>query len=416
MDGSEAIEDRRRSLARAGAQAWRLELHACALTTSAAQVWLVIPPAADKLGQQAAVRWQLRVLAVRLNCLLPLTSWWRLCRERRLTRLANLRSQAAEAVRKTRLCNNLLAETLQRVRKQDATLRALGRRARLREAVGAWAGATMERASLRRALLRRQRSWLRRWAAAIAFCRALGLPSERALRRRACAAALRALRACARTRMRFVDCCAGLALVRVIKRWRRALCARRRRRAAAAVCERALRTLSALRALRLWRRALLRWTRRRLTSHRDEMLKTLLRAWACGAAGLALSACGLSAAPDRALPGAPWLTRRPDHRPLPLLSVCEWSRAHPCKLPRGRCGRDGSRAVRARWQLARRARRTRRVGRRDVEVQGSAARGAGCFGDGAAKARRRDGARRRALRHAAPAARKCRCACRQVFC
>jgi hypothetical protein len=226
-----------------------------------------------------AVRQQLRVLAVMCACYAPFDAWWRLCAQQRQQRLRETRSAAAEALRASRLRNNLLDETIHRFNKQDTTLRTIGRRMHLRDAMLAWAIRAFERKSHRRSHNRQLALWLRRWQRRANFRSASRAYLLRRARRRHFSTGFRALRAAAASYRWLYAQTARLDVARALAAWsvshrRQRWCASR-----AAVVWRRYRTARLGLSLRVWHRCVLRRTRAGLVAHQDAALRTMLKLW-----------------------------------------------------------------------------------------------------------------------------------------
>lgn len=274
------------ALRRASQQAYRLELHACALTSAAAARWAVLPQpqAITEESQQESVRRQLRTLAVMVACFAPFTAWARLIVLRRADRIASVRTEAVASLRLTRLRANAMTETLGRVRKQDTTLRKLADRVSVRSALELWRGEVFEAGRRRGGLSMLRRGWLHRWRSGASYMRLYGPKPIAAVHGAQCLAAFVALR-------RNVAIVRWLASRRVLEvlavgfgalRMRRHT--RRRLHSASAACRRVYR-------LRVLGRTLRDWAVRRLadvkggySAHQDVALRSLLQLWASTAA------------------------------------------------------------------------------------------------------------------------------------
>lgn len=278
-DGSPDMN--RVALSRAAMQSWRAELYLSALTSAAACKWHVLPPPnlRDPAAQELAVRRHLRVLAVMCSCFVPFDAWSRYCVRRRHVRVRETRTAAAEALRASRLRANLLDETIHRFNKQEATLRTLGHRVRLREAMVAWRTSARESTTLRHAPSRYLALCLRRWRRSACFRRSSRGWLSRHVRRRNFAAGLLALRAAAARRRWLMARTTHFGLARALAAWRSLRCARRQRLVRTCIIWRRRRTSQLLSALRSWHRFTLRRTRRSLVAHQDRALSAMLSLW-----------------------------------------------------------------------------------------------------------------------------------------
>ena len=267
---------------RASLQAWRLELHAHALTTAAAARWAVVPPphAQSLEARQSCVRRQLRILAVMCTCFAPFAAWARLCMLRRAERLASLRAEAAAAMRLVRLRGNMISETVSHLRKQDATLRALALRSATAAAIRQWATASEALAQSRKSLLHLRLRHLQRWRVVSCVHRRYGPMTIVRARRRQYAAALRALSAAATLRRWLGSMHDRARLVRGVSGWAGWRRAQRGMACRVASGWRRVRLSALGRGLCAWCASLASERRHARKHHQDASLTSLLGLWA----------------------------------------------------------------------------------------------------------------------------------------
>lgn len=272
----------RMALRRTSQQAYRLELHACALTSAAAARWSVLPQpeATTEDAQQESVRRQLRTLAVMCACFAPFTAWASLLRERHAERIASMRNEAIVSARLKRLRSTAMAEIIDRIRKQDATLRKLSQRKAARAALQRWAHEAVHHVDDRLGFFLLRRLWLHRWHAAATTMREYGPKKMAAVHGAMC---YRSFRAFERNRefSRWFGAWRGTeGLARGMGALRRRRHATHRLRGASALTRLRVRLGRLRRAMRAWTIGMHAEARAGRQLHQDAALRALLTLWA----------------------------------------------------------------------------------------------------------------------------------------